>query len=180
MGNPAVSLSDVFSLRSTEGLERIRERMAKEIGGAKWTASLPDVVEKVAGLFNIEIPDIMMFAWKKVSDLKKSLDRSTQAPEETIFVELADHTITSEHHPCVDVEVNGVAVKKLEFTVKLSLTLKGFILRIQNGRVKEIQTGTCEGKGTIAYGDLEFAEKTLAPIKLPGSIDLGEGVALAA
>jgi hypothetical protein len=52
----------------------------------------------------------------------------------------------------------------------LGFNLKGFVLRIQNGAIREVQTGQCEAKGTIKYGNLTIAEKKLQPIKLPLSI----------
>ena len=38
---------------------------------------------------------------------------------------------------------------------------------MQNGAICEIQTGSCEGKGTIKYEKLAIAEKRLSPIKFP-------------
>jgi hypothetical protein len=177
MANPSVSLGEVFEVRSKTWPQEVRDRMATEIHGVKWTAGLPDVMEKVAGLFDIEIPSIMLRAWKKSDEIEKAIEESKEAPETTTYVELIEHTVKSEHHPSVEIDVNGLPVKKLEFTVALSLTLKGVILKIQHGEITQMQTGSCEVMGTISYGTLELAKKQLEPFKLPGSIDLGGGVA---
>ena len=192
MGESSVTLSRVFSLQGDKTpageaknipagkLDLLRERIIKEVEGIKWSAALPELTEKIGELFNIEIPDILLAAWKKIDALKKYLDSSQYAPEETIYAELAEHTITGELHPYLEIQVKNIPVKKIEFTVNLSLAVKGIVLKIQNGRIKEIKTGTCEVKGRIEYKDLVIAEKALEPIQLPGSIDLGEGVAVAA
>ena len=192
MSESSVTLSRVFSLQGDKTpaseaknipagkLDLLRERIIKEVEGIKWSAALPELTEKIGELFNIEVPDILLAAWKKIDALKKYLDSSQYAPEETIYAELAEHTITGELHPYLEIQVKNIPVKKIEFTVNLSLALKGIVLKIQNGRIKEIKTGTCEVKGRIEYQDLVIAEKALEPIQLPGSIDLGEGVAVAA
>jgi hypothetical protein len=65
------------------------------------------------------------------------------------------------------VKIKGASVKKITLTVALNLKLKGFTLKVQNGAICELQTGSCEGKGTIKYDKLSIAEKKLSPIKLP-------------
>ncbi len=39
---------------------------------------------------------------------------------------------------------------RIVFDVTLVLTLKGLVLKIQDGKIKAIQTDSCEGNGTIA------------------------------
>jgi hypothetical protein len=56
--------------------------------------------------------------------------------------------------------------------VALNLKVKGFGLKIQNGLIREMQTGKCEGKGTIKYEKLSIAEKKFEPIKFPLSIEI--------
>ena len=50
--------------------------------------------------------------------------------------------------------------------------MKGFVLKVQAGQIKEMETGSCEVKGTIAYAGQIIVEKKLSPIKLPLSIPL--------
>lgn len=163
-----------------ERFDKLRDRVKDEIKGVKWGAALPEPAEKIGELFNIEIPDIMLAAWKKLDALKKYADTSQYAPEEIIYADLAEHTITGELHPYLQIQVRNIPVKRIEFTMNLSLVMKGMILRIQNGRIKEIRTGNCEIKGKVEYQDLLLAEKAFEPIQLPGSINLGEGIPIAA
>lgn len=160
--------------------DRLTARVKEEIKGINWQAALPQLTEKIGELFNIGIPDIMLAAWKKLDELKKYADASKYAPEEIIYTELAEHTITGELHPYLQIQVRNIPVKRIEFTINLSLVMKGMILRIQDGKIKEIKTGNCEIKGKVGYQDLLLAEKAFAPIELPGSINLGEGIPIAA
>jgi hypothetical protein len=74
---------------------------------------------------------------------------------------------------------NEKQVGKIEFNIDISLTLKGIILKIRDGRIKEILTGSCKGKGTVRYGNLVITEKETGSFTLPGSIDLGDGIPIA-
>ncbi len=91
---------------------------------------------------------------------------------------LAEHTVKSEHHPYVEILVNGQSTGRIVFDVSIVLILKGFVLKIQDARIKAVQTGSLQGKGKFSLGDAVLAEKVFDQNPLPGSIDLGEGVAL--
>ena len=56
-------------------------------------------------------------------------------------IELGEHTIVSQHKPSIEVKIQNVIVKKLEFTLRLGFVLKGFNLKIKNGVIREMQTG---------------------------------------
>ena len=45
-----------------------------------------------------------------------------------------------------------------------------------DGKIKEVITGTCKGKGTLKCEDLVILEKKIESIPWPGLITLGEGV----
>ena len=104
------------------------------------------------------------------------LEESKKTPDKTVYLELAEHTIDYHSKPSIDVKIKRATVKKLELPIQLGFKLRGFVLKIQNGRIKEMQTGNCEAKGTIKYGSLTVAEKKLEPIKLPFSIQIPDEV----
>jgi len=155
---------------SDDRWKEFQERIDKEVKSIKWTAAMPDLAAKVCELLDIKIPNILVAAWKKAKELQTVLEKSKATPDEVVYLELAEHSINSDHKPSLDVRIKGATVKKIELGVQLGFKLKGFVLKIQNGGIKEMQTGHCEAKGTIKYGTLMIAEKKLEPIKLPLSI----------
>jgi hypothetical protein len=175
---PVPTIRQIFSLPEKEGetsddrWDAFQEKVGQEIKSIKWTSSIPDLAPKVCELLDIKIPDVLITAWKKVADIQAVLEKSKKTPDETVYLELAQHTINSEHKPSIDVKIKGATVKKIELIIQLGFNLKGFLLKVQNGAVTEMQTGQCEAKGTIKYGSLPVAEKKLAPIKLPFSIPI--------
>ena len=167
-GLPAKGVADPADDRWKE----VQERLSEEVKGIKWTAAMPDLAPKLCDLLDIKIPDVLLAAWKKAGEIKAAIEKSKQNPEETTYLELAEHGINSEHKPSIDVKLRGAKVKTITLMVHLGFKLKGFVLKIQNGAIVELQTGNCEAKGTIKYQGLAIAEKKLAPIKLPFTIPL--------
>ncbi len=181
MTDSAPTLAHLFELPSTDqskpspdGWQPFRERLAQEVKGVKWVASLPDLVSKITELLDIEIPGVFLKAWKKGSALNTKLAESRMAPEDVMYLELGSHTVTSTHRPYITVQVGKAPVKKLEFAVVASFTLKAFVLKIQGGEVREIRSGTCEAEGRLEGLGLVLAKKELAPMPLPGTLPVVE------
>jgi hypothetical protein len=171
MSKSSITVRDVFELPekgadSSEGWKSFQESVSKEVKGIK-TAALPDVAKKVAELFEIPIPDIFLTSWRKANSIQALLDESRKTPETIMNAELGEHTINSLHRPHIEIRIQNKSVKKIEFVLKLTFNLKGFVLKIQNGAIRGMQTGMCEVKGKLEYKDLVIAEKKLAPITLP-------------
>ena len=189
MNKSPITLNQIFSFKGTElsqnrlsaiesneKISSLKEVFSKEAKGIRWPVAFNEIIKKIEDLLNIGIPDIMVMAWNKYKILLKYSDRKKYSPDETFLVPLAEHTIKSEHHPCIEILINDKMVGKIGFDINISLKLEGIILKIQDGKIKEILTGSCKGKGTINHGDFVMFEKSLEPIQLSGSIDLGEGI----
>jgi hypothetical protein len=144
--------------------------LSREIKTIKWPAAMPDLTSKIGELFNVELPDLLIVSWKKARQLQEALEESRRSPEQVIVLDLAEHVITNEYHPYIEIRIAGVpSPKKIEFTVELLTRLKGIILRIQAGTITEIQAGSCEFEGKVKYQDLTIADKKLdRPIELVG------------
>lgn len=163
-------------MESTKTFTSLKETLAKEAKDVRWAFAYDTIINKVGSLLNIGLSDIMAGAWKKYRILLKYCDKKKYGPDETFLVPLAEHTITSTHKPYIEVFVNEQLVGKIDFSVALSLDLKGFVLKVQDRKIKEIQTGTCQGKGEIKCEEFTILEKQTEPCPLPGVIQLGDGV----
>jgi hypothetical protein len=148
----------------------VQDRIKKEVKDVKFPAALHDLGPKICELFNVPLPDVMVTSWKRVGDLQTLLEKSRNSPDEVMYLELAQHSINSEHKPHLEMRIKDLPVKQIEFVVKLVFNLKGFVLKVKAGAIQEVQTGACEVKGTISYAGQVIAEKKLSPIQLPGTI----------
>ena len=43
---------------------------------------MPDLTSKVAELFNVELPDLLVSSWKKARELQEALEESKKSPDE--------------------------------------------------------------------------------------------------
>ena len=160
--------------------QAFQERLAEETRGIKWTAAMPELGSKIAGLLDIKIHDVLLTAWKKVEAVREALEESKKTPEKATYLDLAEHSVDYETKPFIDVKLKKTSIKKLTLYVAMNLKIKGFGLKIQNGLVRELQCGKCEAKGNIKFEKLSIAEKKLEPIKfpltikVPGLIPVGE------
>ena len=169
MNNSSLSLSTLFSLPKpgattppSNQWQEFQSRVNREIKTIKWLAPMPDLVSKVGELFNVELPDLLVLSWKKATQLQEALEESRRSPEQIIVLDLAEHVITNQYHPYIEIRIAGVpSPKKIEFTVELLTRLKGIILRIQAGTITEIQAGSCDFEGKVKYQDLTIADKKL-------------------
>ncbi len=180
MSKSSTTVRDVFELpepgaEETDSWKAFKTRVSKEVKGIK-SAALPDLAKNVAELFEIPIPDIFLGSWKKAEGIKTLLEESRNAPETVMSAELGEHTINSQHRPQIEIRIQNKTVKKLEFTLKLVFNLKGFVLKIKDGKIREMQTGSCEVRGKMEYQGLVIADKKLAPITLPGMISFERGL----
>jgi hypothetical protein len=149
--------------------QEFQNRLGREIKNIKWPAAMPDLASKIVELFDVELPDLFVSSWKKVGELKEVLEESRKSPEEVIVLDLTEHEITNEYHPYIEIRIAGMPLpKKIEFKVQIATALKGINLKIQAGKITEIQAGSCDFEGIVKYEDLTIAEKKVGPIELPG------------
>lgn len=184
----AATLSQFFSLTKEVCLERMSEiksegnsslkEKLKKMAKIKWSVVLERIVDNLPGMLNIPIPGIVAKAWCEYKELHKYRDQNIYPPGETFLLPMAKHTIRSEHHPALEICINGQQIGKIEFTVAVSLLLEGLILKIQDARIKEIIIGNCSAEGTIMCENLVILEKKSPNISLPDSVSLGEGIAI--
>ena len=174
MNNSSLSLSTLFSLPKpgattppSNQWQEFQSRVNREIKTIKWLAPMPDLASKVGELFNVQLPDLLILSWKKATQLQEALEESRRSPEQVIVLNLAEHVITNEYHPYIEIRIAGVpSPKKIEFTVQIVTTLKGINLKIQAGTITEIQAGSCDFEGKVKDQDLTLAEKKAGPLEL--------------
>src|SRR6478672_5508588 len=174
MNNSPLNLRTLFSFPDPAATaapsnqwQEFQNRLGREIKTIKWPAAMPDLTAKVTELFNIELPDLLVSSWKKAKELQETLEESRKSPEEVIVLNLAEHEITNEYHPYIEIRIAGIPLpKKIEFKVEIATTLKGINLKIQAGTIKEIQAGSCDFEGKVKYQDLTLAKKNVGPIEL--------------
>ena len=192
MTNTANSLHQVFQRKENgtanytlgqsldeKTLDSIKETYSENNGAMLWPDLSDEIQSKVDELLNIPIPDVLIRAWRESGVLDKYTNKEEYDPEAVVFIELKEHTITSNHKPHLDLEINKKTIGKITFEVNLELTVQGIILKIQDANIKQIKTGIVKASGLINCEGVEITKKESEEIELPGTIELGEGIPIA-
>ena len=157
---------------------KIKESVQKEARTIRWPWVRDLVAEKASDVLNLNVVNVLMDAWNKYAEIAKYADREKYGPEESILVPLAEHTVKSKHHPYVEILLHDAAVGRVEFDLDFSLTLEGFVLKIQDGMIREIKTGSAKGEGSLTLASATLLKRELQPLHFPGHIPLGHGIRL--
>ncbi len=160
---------------SANALSVLKQRLAQEGSRITFPFLLDQASEKAKALMDVRIDTILLSAWGKYFSLRKYLDREKYPANSTVTVAIGEHTVKSEHHPYLQVLINGVE-HRINFGINIALTLKSMILVIRDGRIKAIKMGERSAKGTVTCENIQIVEKTSQAVPLPGMIELGEGI----
>jgi hypothetical protein len=129
-------------------------------------------------LFSTPITSLFAGAWNAHRALAPYGDSKLHPPEETNLVPLAQHTITSSYKPHVDVLIAGELVETIEFELELSLEIEAAVLKIQGAKIREIEVGSCKGRGKLVCAGATLLEKETHEIRSPGVLRFERGIAI--
>jgi len=188
MAERPLTLSDFLVARTEDARQAIERseagaRLKEAVGklpGIEWGPVASEIEAKIAEVLDVDILGILLGGWKKYRQLQQYRDPAKYPPEETILLTLTEHSISSSHHPKIEILAEQVLVASLEFTITLALTLEGIVLKVRGGKIREICAGRCRGKGTLACAGVPLLERETERFELPGRIDLGDGIEIPA
>jgi hypothetical protein len=171
-----LSSEEWFRLESGKGVMELRRPLEETRLPGGWAGLRNKILAEAGGLLDIRILDVMHWAWKKGRELEAYRDTERYPPGKTFSVPLVEHKITSTHTPHVEIRVNQKKVGTVHFAVNIEIAVRGMKLEIQNARIRKIHTGDCNAKGSFLCEGFLLAQRESAPLELPGTIDLGEGL----
>jgi len=140
------ALSDLEHKEKVSGL---KQEMVKKNPHLKWKTVSRELNGSAKELFNIKLKDILESAWKKYKEVQKYLGDEQAGNNEIFLVPLVEHTVSSEHHPKIELRSDGVLLGEINFTVHLKLFLSGVILKISQGNIQGVSAGKCKSEATV-------------------------------
>ena len=150
---------------------------AKRLSGAGRKAANDQVAAVAQGLLDLDLGGLVIAAWGKWADLTAAAKRTFATPDSSEVVELAVHTITSSHHPSVELLVNDVHVATVRFELAVKFVIKGLVATVQHGRLVAVHAGDCDLTATLAAESRQLAKRE-AHLELPVLVRLGSGLPL--
>lgn len=191
MTEATITLRDLFgadvndlSARAEPGLdvyatsENIRSAIQKDSRAIRWGWVRDLVAKKTGEILDLNVIDVLLEAWNKYMQIEQYADRKKYGAGEIILVPLAEHTVKSEHHPYVEILVKEQPVGRIVFDLEFSLTLEGFVLKIQDGMIHEIRTGSGKGEGSLSLEKTVLFKRELQPVHFPGHVHFTRGIPL--
>ncbi len=146
---------------SAVGRKAVRETVAGAVGRA----------------LDIDVADLLVAGWKRLSALREAARATIASPDSTEVVELVTHTMTAVERPEVEVLVNGAPFGRVETAITLELVLSGLLAVVRHGRLVEVRAGKATGVVRLAIQGATVAEREVS-IDVPGVVRLGRGVEL--
>jgi hypothetical protein len=150
---------------------------AKRLSGAGRKAANDQVAAVAHGLLDLDLGGLVIAAWGKWADLTGAAKRTFATPDSSEIVELAVHTITSAHHPSVELLVNDVHLATVRFELAVKFVIKGLVATVQHGRLVAVHAGDCDLTATLAAEGRQLAKRE-AHLQLPVLVRLGSGLPL--
>lgn len=129
------------------------------------------LMERSANLLDFDVLNVLLEAWKKYLDIEKDIENTRNNPAEVAFVDLVTHSVSSQHHPYVEILVGGQPVERFTFDVSFSMTLQGFRLRIEKGAVNGVESGRAKGEASLSYSGVLLEHFETREIPFPGHIE---------
>jgi hypothetical protein len=156
-------------LESSPAFAGIAETITRNFSHLSTAAAVRAIVAKIPELLRVDVESLLVGAWKKYAELQRYRDAATYPPDETVLVELAEHTIRSSHTPYLDIMVGESRLHRIEFQLDLELVIKGAVLTVRDGRIWAVSVGSCEASGELTFKGYSLLKRQSTPVALPGT-----------
>ena len=168
MTTPLPTLKDLF-LASGDARAPVTA-LASAFGGLQWHG----LYDHAFDVLDVNVVDVLVGGWKKHADVREALRETAADSSRTAVVQLADHELESTHTPSIEVRSHGRIVANVTFPIELAFEVQAIELVIRQGEVQEIRPGSISARGTMKLERSVILERKLAPIRLPGTVALGQ------
>jgi hypothetical protein len=134
-----------------------------------------------AGLLDLDLGDLLIYGWRTRERVLEAARQTRQAPGRREVVQLGTQRVTSEHHPTVELLVDGVKVHTFRFQLTVTFDVEVAALVVQNGLLTGLKAGDSVVSGTLTLqmpgGDANLI-KQRRKLSLPLIVRLGQGIPL--
>lgn len=177
-GSQALSDNQAGTVWAGECLSKVGQELRGRVPGPFWSSARRAIDQALQQLLGIPMSQIIAGGWNQYRTLIEYRDRKKHPAEEVALVPLGEHTITSTHQPKIEIYLNDQRIGSLDFEIKLALEIEAAILKIQDGKIWEVEAGSCRGGGTLMFGLAVLFERKTGKVRLPSVISFPRGVSI--
>lgn len=151
----------IHAFENQQKLSEIKLKLEGRDPSLNWADFVSVLMKKSGQLLDFNLEDILFSAWQKYNEVKKIIESDDFDSNEELSIPLVQHTVVSEHHPKIEVKIDGIIIDEIDFELLLELELSGIILSIYQKKIQKIKAGKCLAKATFSCeGILLFSDET--------------------
>ncbi len=160
----------IRDLEATEEIQLLRSDIKAQIPGSNWTNIRVEILKEMQLLLDIKLQPIFIESWQTHQDVIREINVQKQsATDEISILNLSDHEIRSTHSPSLNITI-AETVHPMRAFIGITLMLRDVSLIVQHGKIKEILSGTVNGKGFMQYQNATLIEKEFLDFDIAGKI----------
>ncbi|MFD7631441.1 hypothetical protein ACFV7Q_36450 [Streptomyces sp. NPDC059851] len=127
--------------------------------GAADRAVETELARVVNGFLDLDLFSLLAHGWAKHSDLRAAAHRTRLSPEAPELVALATHSITSTHHPSVELLVDGAPVGTVDVELAVAFHLRALVAAVENAWLTALHSGQCDIEAKLAVRRIPVAAR---------------------
>lgn len=154
------------------------ELLPGALGGAVRASISRDVADAAVGLMELDLGDVLASGWQRHSALRAAGRRTKEAPGIQETVVLAEHRISYEAHPYVDVLLAEAHLARVTLTLLLTADVTGLAASVSEGRLTGLSAGRALLTAALELAGAPVVRRSV-DLRLPLDVGLGEGLRLA-
>jgi hypothetical protein len=155
--------------------------MRAAVSPAFWASAAHEASGMVSRLASVSLAEVLIGGWQQHSRFAKYTDPAQFPPEKVSRVPLATHDISSTYEPYIQLLLDGKDSGKIPLEVKLTVTLEGLVLVIQDGRFMRTELGRAKLTGSLKCNKTTICERATRDYTLTKSLSFGrDGIRIAA
>jgi hypothetical protein len=111
------------------------------------------VADAALEALEIRFSDVLTGAWSRYVELMRAAELTRADPSRREDVVLAEHTITSEHRPHVDVLVDDTLVASVELQIDVICTVRAVTVAVERAAIVEVASGSAHVELTVGVDE---------------------------
>jgi hypothetical protein len=170
----------MVTLEAHPAMAGVRERLSKASVGGLADALKDSLAGSLRDVLSTPMDQVVGAAWSTYGDVLEYADADKHPASEVSLVPLVSHTIESTHEPYLEILIDGKPEGRIDFDVRVAVTIDGATLKIQAGKIWEVRTGSCSAEGRVLCGPATLAKREARELVFPGKLSFPSGIQIAA
>ncbi|MDQ3474733.1 MAG: hypothetical protein M3447_13460 [Acidobacteriota bacterium] len=177
-GSEPLTDNQAGTIWAGECLSRLGQELQGKVPVPFWSSARRAIDQAMQQLLSFPMSQIVAGGWNQYRALREYRDRKKHPSDEVALFPLGQHTITSTHKPQIEILVNDRRIGAIDFEIKLAMEIEAAILKIQDGKIWEVEVGACRGGGTLMFGPAVLFERKTGKVRLPAVISFPKGLSI--